>query len=888
MRFLTNGHMKPRRPLIRILFHSLVASLLVAAGPARGMQITYEGDRLFTGRNQDVGQANSDWRMDVYDTNCKLTIDDGQLNMRLIGGYPGSDGAILHTGIKASDGSQRLAHTIDVSAARPGCFWKQASQSAGGMGWSVAVPVDSSSCKKYRLYLGDAGPGADPRIADQLTVVVYHGAKGQIPHWHKIRVPGLRVDRMNRYRMTMDDEGRLDIYVNAKSEAIFSQSDMPDYLDVSNRAEFGLFSPRSQPNIFTTYRMDIDSIQIDTSKEKFGPPGVVPSTGRKPFGTIVVHPESVDMEYFGALELARYLEKITGTRPDITSKPIKRDSGSNVYLGNSAQVKSLLVDVDWNALGTDGIVIRKVDRDLVLSGGRPRGTLFAVYTFLEDTLGCRWWGPGAETIPRLPDVVLSDLSIKNIVYRSPFDFRIITAEGNGRPFAFKYRQNGGDVLFDPDGGSILQSWLPGRKYFVDHPEWYAYVPEKSDPAVRNVEIDFEGEYNWINGLRYVKEGRTEAMYQTAKRTHRLPWQPCMTSPGALEQVTKNVLDHLAEQYSNWKYPPKVVWIVQQDGGWMCHCERCRALRSKEGAQSAAWVRFVNAVAERVEKDYPDVLVGMHAYLHTIKPPKTVRPRDNVIIYMAVLVRDHKTPLGQLPHLGTYAAQWAEMSRHTWLWDYTAGFRNYIVPHPNHFVMGESIRYCDEIGFTGIRVQGSHGRLTELVYLRNWVNSQMMWDPRQDPRALVEEFLDGYYGPAAPFLSEYLDFLHQVIRRDGGTFLSCHAHDTKAWLTLADLNRATKLFNRAAVSVGDSEPYASRLATARWSVDIAWLLRYHQLKTQAGAEKTEFLAPPDPLALISELEKIQHSVGHYRERHEFPELVEKLKAELVDSSGQPGP
>ena len=845
-----------------------------------GSQNTYEGDRLFVGHHREVGETDPQWTMDAYDSKCTFATDDGKLSIRLEGGFPGTDGAVLRTLLKSANGNDGLAHTIDVAAARPGCFWKGAHKSAGGAGWSVAVPIDGASCKRYCVYLGDAGPGSDPRLTDQLTVAVYQGAKGQPPEWHKINVDGLNVDRLNRYRMAMDADGRLNIYVNDIAKAVFSQNEVPTSLDSGNHALFGLHSPRSQHHIFSRYRIDIDAILINTSVGQFEPPGALQAADGKSTYTIVGDPQAVDMEYFAALELAHYLEEISGSRPAVTSKA---DPGSerNIYMGRSAEVDAMLPDVNWDKLGTDGIVIRTVGKNLVLSGGRPRGTLFAVYTLLQDTLGCRWWAPGAESIPSRPAIELSELAPKNVVYRSPFDFRLISAQGTGKPFAFKHRLNGADMKFDPDGGSILQHLLPGTKYFADHPEWYAYFPEKGGTHAvgRDVEVDFEGEYNWTNGLKYVKESRTEAMYQAALRTHRLPWQPCMTHPGVLKQVTENVLENLADQYASWEYLPKIVWIVQQDGRWICNCDRCQALCRREGSESAAWVRFLNAVAQRVEKKYPDVLVGMHAYLHTIKPPRTIRPRDNVLIYMAVLDRDHKIPLGKLPNLKSYAAEWAQISQHTWLWDYSANFGNYLVPHPNHFVMGETIQYCEKIGFNGIRVQGSFGTLTELVHMRNWVHSQLLWDPQQDPRRLVEEFLDGYYGPAAPHLMSYLDYLHEVIRRDGGKFLSCFSSGTEGWLMLDDLNRATTLFNEAAAAVAGQEPYAARLATARLSIDIAWLLRYEELSKQASRQGVEFLAPEDPRSLIAELEKIQHAAGHYRERREFPELVEQLRTKF---------
>jgi hypothetical protein len=44
---------------------------------------------------------------------------------------------------------------------------------------------------------------------------------------------------------------------------------------------------------------------------------------------------------------------------------------------------------------------------LILTGGRPRGTLYAVYRFLEDVLGVRWWSPWETYVPRQRDLCIA-------------------------------------------------------------------------------------------------------------------------------------------------------------------------------------------------------------------------------------------------------------------------------------------------------------------------------------------------------------------------------------------------------------------------------------------------------------------------------------------------
>ena len=69
--------------------------------------------------------------------------------------------------------------------------------------------------------------------------------------------------------------------------------------------------------------------------------------------------------------------------------------------------------------------------DLYLVGGNPRGTLYAVYHFLEDVVGVHWWNPWEETVPRQPTLRVG-----------PLDFQ-------GRP-AFRYRDI--YMLYGLDGG----------------------------------------------------------------------------------------------------------------------------------------------------------------------------------------------------------------------------------------------------------------------------------------------------------------------------------------------------------------------------------------------------------------------------------------------------
>jgi len=87
--------------------------------------------------------------------------------------------------------------------------------------------------------------------------------------------------------------------------------------------------------------------------------------------------------------------------------------GANLLVGLDA---ARLVEPGFSTegLGADGIVIRSKGNDLILAGGRPRGTLYAVYTFLEDVVGCRWWSSKVSTIPKKTAINTKGLNIRYV------------------------------------------------------------------------------------------------------------------------------------------------------------------------------------------------------------------------------------------------------------------------------------------------------------------------------------------------------------------------------------------------------------------------------------------------------------------------------------------
>ena len=576
--------------------------------------------------------------------------------------------------------------------------------------------------------------------------------------------------------------------------------------------------------------------------------------------TIVLPDDSIDFEKLAAREMADHLEQVTGARPAIASAP---GTGTNVYVGRSALIEQLLGDVDFDALGTDGIVMRTVEDDLVLSGGRPGGVLFAVYTFLQDVVGVRWWATDATHLPQKPTLIVSDL---NVVYRPPFDLRHFRTGGLAdKAFTLRLRHNGNVVGWDT-GQHTIHKLVPAEEHFEAHPDWFMY---RADDGLGSDRYSFE------NGLKYIKETRPESWLPIAQTKRRLPWQICASSVGTRQAATKAVLEQLAVEYEQLQYPPKVIWVSQTDGRWECLCDQCAATKKREGSASAAWIEFVNHVAERVEQDYPDVLIATMAFAHTEKPTKHIRPRDNVLVYSIPVGHNRKLAIDQSGSAEDVIG-WCAISKQVYIWEHDTNFRNWVGPHPNHFVLSRSLRFYANQGVKGMMIQGGYGNASEFQRLRAYLICQLMWNPNQDARPLMQEFLIGYYGDAGPFLMKWIDRQHQAIHRDPKIHLGSYDTSTDHWLTLEDLSAGTRLFGQALEAVDGDKTLEHRVRRARLSIDIVWLERYDELRAAADEVGVPFLGPADPHAALEELARNEFEVGTYEEWADFGDYIKKLQ------------
>lgn len=522
-------------------------------------------------------------------------------------------------------------------------------------------------------------------------------------------------------------------------------------------------------------------------------------------------------------ELAAYLERVTGV-PFPTGQPGAGAGGPVIAVGPGA-AKALLPELvlakaGEHGLGDDGILVQPLGDNLILTGaeGARRGTLYAVYEFLEREVGVRWWTPTAESVPKHPTLVVRPAPTR---YVPPFIYRetlcgAIRPRASERPvqtplFAVRLRQNGHFAPIPADWGGhyTLIGWchtferlLPPAKYFKDHPEWYSE----------------------INGQRKHEKA-----------------QLCLTNEEMLAELSRNVIAAIRKEPD-----AGMISVAQNDWGGRCQCARCQALDEAEGSPAGSLLYGINRVAEAVEREFPGTYVETLAYQYTRKPPKTIRPRANVIVRLAVIERSAVHPIEHPINrpLRRDLEQWSAAAPNLYLWDYTANLQHPFTPEPRAFVYGKDLRLYRRLGAISVFCEHSHGAspLSDFDELHTWLLSRLLWAPDQDDRALVREFLNGYYGDAGRPIEAYL---HLLSTRVGDRKVPSWSGPREAeWLDLATMNRATALFDDAVHAVAGDPELTARVQRARLSLDHQWLCGYAGYRYLAEPGSAPFGGPAD--------------------------------------------
>lgn len=543
---------------------------------------------------------------------------------------------------------------------------------------------------------------------------------------------------------------------------------------------------------------------------------------------IVVSEDAAPSEKTAAEELQRYWEAVIGVEPPIVHAA---PSGPVAWVGFTSVPGRYLGDANPSEFEPQELWVKTLTEDgtphLVIAGGEEDGTLYGVYQFVEDYLGVRWLAPGTTHISDAP-AALPEIDFR---YCPVFEYRYSTYFSridDNAALAEYMRVH----RWRPGPGFSCHTfyrYVPPTEYFEDHPEYFSLVNGKRVAAL----------HNYGDPDEHAKH-------------HTEVGQLCMTEPGVLEVIKQRIEAGIQNHPEH-----KIHHISQMDWGNYCECDDCRAIDEHEDTHMGSVLWGLNRIAQWLEREHPGHKIETLAYTYTRKPPKHMKPRPNIAIKLCSIECDFSRPFTDTdselnrPFVEDVEG-WSAIANRLHVWDYTTNFRNFQSPQPNFQVLQPNMRFLAAHNVKGMFPQGAYDMVAEFAPLRGYLLSKLMWNPDLDFQATMDEFLELYYGDAAPHVRDYIALLTRA-QREHGAPLTCF--DRGSWYGSGTVAQARAILAKAMEATGSAK-VRDRIAPVNATVEYAALKCPPDLTI---GEDTITLSRPDSLTLDAYLEML-HSLG----------------------------
>jgi hypothetical protein len=467
-----------------------------------------------------------------------------------------------------------------------------------------------------------------------------------------------------------------------------------------------------------------------------------------------------DEEKLAVEELKTYLAKISGATLEVVT--VKQEEslpgGPAILIGRGLAEKAGL-GAEVKSLHQDGLLLKVVGNKLVLTGCRARGTLYAVYEFLES-LGCRWVMPGefGEVVPATKTIATIVDKRANPSHAQRYWW---CTGGNSTEYPRWTLRNKGNFVKAIEDQTIAQghalasplAWGARNTPRAIKVKEMVRVPKKG--ADGKVLLDVEGKPQFEMVEQEVPGLPDEyyAMHDGRPAKH----TPNMSNP----KVWDLYAEHYLEYFTNTAPFADYVSISAEDGFVLDERPETRQYDSNEydafmGAFSATdrlWF-FHNRNIAKVSAKLAGRKYGVLVYANNMTPPRVETVNPAMALVFAPLgicplhhVRDEgcKTNRGYRKWLEAWMSQAQAAGAETHYYDYLPiGFQwSTFIISPQWGIIGRNYPWFHSLGLEGHTTQGFDD--FGAMGLTAWVAIRLYWDVDQDYNDLVREYCGLRYG-----------------------------------------------------------------------------------------------------------------------------------------------
>ena len=572
-----------------------------------------------------------------------------------------------------------------------------------------------------------------------------------------------------------------------------------------------------------------------------------------------------DNETFAAKELAYILEKMTNVRFPVL--PAAQQKNGNAFIiGQTPQARK--AGADFSKFAPDEWFVKLMGKDIILSGGYNKGSLYAVYELMERYAGVSFPAWDVEVIPRSDFLRVPEKLFINsrpaFLVRTLYDginygntdYTKIHAEKRNL-FNVRNRETANKAFHQFDTTTQyyythnLYFLVPPKKYFKTHPEYYSMNEQ---------------------GKRFLGKDNCHGS------------QLCFTNPDVAKVTVESLFEFIGKdrkKYPNGNHPTVYNLTQLDDTLFLCKCPPCKELTRKEGSEAAILLLYINAVQEAVNKKYPDVKIETTFYVSSEKLPKTMRPHKNVIVRWVDLYTrsDCYRPLTSRfnQERKKQFLEWAGVvSRgNLFVRDYYNMKWNAVLPPRLETVVDaipEDLRFFHKhnTGRYFAEVQDGayiYGVSQVFLDLEYYLARRMMIDPYQDSEKIIAHYMKHCFGPAADTMTAILNNIREGVKNEPVAMF--FQNNVRSYQTNAFLRRILTLWNQAVKETSPNTDFRSHVEREGLMIMATALKKTGLIK---GEERKSMIECFRKLAQ----ERIRKNLSAKRQKLAFAELEKQIK------------
>ena len=517
---------------------------------------------------------------------------------------------------------------------------------------------------------------------------------------------------------------------------------------------------------------------------------------------LVLPKDAAPEEKSAAEEIQSHIEKISGAKLETISEGENAGGKTPILIGRAAPSD---LDAAIQQKGKDACSFALVvdGKQVALRGLSPTGTRIAACELLEQ-LGVRWFMPGelGTVIPQSKSLQLQDQkTIQTPAFATRWTTTARSLKEPGRIWELRVRMGGPNFpsshgislakeLVEPNkdasakggkkgGGKKGGGSQGGPSLFEEHPEYYSL----------------------INGERKER-------------------QLCVSNPEVLKMAITATKNYFRQN-------PDSPWIGMgpNDGGGMCECDKCKALDGGDfdpfhhgPSMTDRYVGFFNKILEGIKDEFPDKKIAFYAYASYQRPPVKVKPDPKIVPAMAVITLCRIHGMGnpicpEKSYEKTVTAAWGKILPEVYNRGYWFNLADPGLAYPMIGRLKTEVRLGKELGIKGWRVETIDHLSASAPAI--YVAAKLMWDDTANVDAIMQDFYQKFFGPAASPMQQYIETMDNAIT---------HAdyHTGCSWdiplIYTADVRKQARAALDEAAKLAPAGAYAQRVAMYQKNFD----------------------------------------------------------------------